>query len=142
MVTPGAPPPPEPQPHPQYVPKRRPGVAILVIGLIIGVVVGGGGIALILLTGSGPSSGPAADAAAVCGIVERTPDVPANPEEISLEYMQRWSISDVAASIAKTDTKYKPLADSLNAVLMSIRQLDLKEMRSSIQQARAACDQL
>jgi hypothetical protein len=113
------------------------------VTMVIGLVVGVGAATLVWTLGSGPSSGsPAADAAAVCAIVDGTPDVPANPEDITNEYMQRWSVSEVAASVAKADDKYKPLADALNDVAKSIRYLDLKKMRTAIQQARTACTQV
>lgn len=131
-----APPPPSPQRQPAGLAVNR----MLLLGLIIGLVVGAGGVGL--AWGFSGGSGDNADADAVCGIVRRTPDPSANFRDISLEYVQRWSISDVAASLAKTNATYQPLADALREVTTTIRVLDLDKMREAIGKARSACDNL
>lgn len=111
------------------------------MGLLVGLVAGAGGVGL-AWGFSGGGSGDSADANAICGIVQRTPDPPAKLEDVSLEYLQRWSISDLAVSIAKTNATYQPLADALHEVSGSFRILDFDRMREAIGKARTACDNL
>jgi hypothetical protein len=112
---------------------------MLLLGLALGLVVGAGGVGLAWGLGS---SGGGTDAEAVCGIVARTPDPPDDFRDLSIEYVRRWSISDVAESIAAADGTYRPLADALRGVVRSLRTLDPDEMRTSIADAREACDDL
>ncbi len=128
---------PQPPPHRQSAPPVN---RMLLLGLIIGLVVGAGGVGL--AWGLNGGSGASADARAVCGIVARTPDPPANLRDISTEYARRWSVGDVAASIAATDATYQPLADSLRDVLRTVRSLNPDRMRDAIGKAKQVCADL
>jgi hypothetical protein len=122
-------------------PRRRMDPRPLVLGVIIGLVVGAGGVGLAWGLGAGTGSAADADARAVCGVLARTPD-PASYEDLTEEYANRFSISGVATAIAKTDGRYRPLADALDNALNSLRQFDLDAMRQHLRQARDACAQL
>lgn len=135
----GYPPPPGGvfQPGPGYPPSSsRRGVWPLVLAAVAGLVVGAGVTGVAWLAGG--SSGVAADIEAVCGIVERTPD-PGDYQSMTLEYIQRWSIGEVAVAVAKDNSRYRPLADSLTRVNRSLRYFDLDEARAAAQAARATC---
>jgi hypothetical protein len=128
-------------PYGTYIPQppepRRLPVRLLVIAAVVGLVVGAGVVGLVwLLTGT--SSGRDADIAAVCEIVERTPD-PTDPDSITLEYVQRWTVSDLAASVAKDKPEYQPLADSLNRVVQYMQLLALDETRTAVRETREIC---
>jgi hypothetical protein len=113
---------------------------LLVLGVLAGLVVGAGGVGL--AWGLSGGSDAAEDASAVCGIVLRTPDLPNEPGDITLEYTQRWAVSEVAASLAAADATYRPLADALRDVMTSLRQFRQDEMRSAMSNAKRICEDL
>jgi hypothetical protein len=139
----GLPTPPQGLPQQRYpvAPTRRRGWGPVVAGLIVGLVLGGGGVAIawVLTTGA---TGVDADADAVCDIVERTGDPP-DMRDMSLEYMRRWAgVGELGASLAEGDASYKPLADALEKVSLAIRAFDVDEMRAAIQESRQRCADL
>ena len=129
----------QPPPAPQQA-VTSPVNRMLVLGVLVGLVVGAGGVGL--AWGLSGSSGAAADADAVCGIILRTPDLPEKPDDITLEYTQRWAVSEVAESIAKGDATYRPLADALGDVLTSLRNFRTDDMRTAMGRARQICEDL
>jgi hypothetical protein len=142
LTTPGPTDPPPPGEHQPPGPHQPAGRKTLVLGLIVGLLVGAGIVGLTWALTGDSSEGAAADAAAVCGIIERTPDPPAELRDITMEYLQRWSVSDVASSIAEADSRYRPLAEALEEVLTTMRTLEPDKMGEAIGKARSACDDL
>jgi hypothetical protein len=133
---PGPPPPGSPQPG--YRPPRRTGP--LVVAVVAGLVVGAGAVGLAWLL-SAPNDAEA-DAAAVCGVLDRTP-VPKDAksmEDISAEDFRRWAVAEVGPSMAKRDPDLKPLADALGKILPSIQRFDIEEARKAIDRATELCD--
>jgi hypothetical protein len=138
---PGHPPPGQPQPGYGYPPPRR-RTGPLVVAVVIGLVVGAGAVGLTWLL-STPSDADA-DAAAVCGVLDRTP-VPTDEksmESISEEDFRRWAIAEVGPSMAKRDPDLEPLADALGKILPAIQRFEIDEARKSIDRAAELCDDL
>jgi hypothetical protein len=130
------------QSTPPVQPKPAPARAtrVLVLGVLAGLVVGAGGVGL--AWGLSGGSDAAEDASAVCGIVLRTPDLPNEPDDITLEYTQRWAVSEVAQSLAAADSTYRPLADALRDVTVALSVFRLDEMRSAMSNAKRVCEDL
>lgn len=106
----------------------------LVLGLVIGLVFGAGIASVVwVLTGD---RGGNDDVAAVCGVVERTP-VP--NQDTPIEELRRWSVSEVMPSVAKEYPEYQPLADALDKVAMSLRQLDTDSLQDAVDEAKSLC---
>jgi hypothetical protein len=138
---PGPPPPPgTPSPGYGHPPRRR--TAPLVVALVVGLVVGAGAIGLTWML-SAPSDAEA-DAAAVCGILERTPALTdeKSMEDISQEDFRRWAVSEVGPSMAKRDPDLKPLADALGKILPSVQRFDIDGAKKAINRANELCDDL
>ncbi|MDQ3786257.1 MAG: hypothetical protein M3422_03320 [Actinomycetota bacterium] len=108
-------------------------VRAVVIGLVIGLVFGAGVTSLVwaLVTDTGND-----DVAAVCGIIERTPTP---TEDTSMDELRRWAVSEVMPSVAKEHPEYRPLADALDKVAMSLRQLDSDSLRDAVNRAKGLC---
>lgn len=124
-------------------PPRRAGG--LVLGLVIGLVFGGAAVGVAwAITASTGSDGAAADAQAVCGVVERTrtPKDAKDMENISLEDVRRWGVAEVGPSMAKQDPGLKPLADALEKVLPSIQRFDVEKARAAIDEVKGLCADL
>jgi hypothetical protein len=112
----------------------------LLVGLVIGLVIGAGALGLAwALSGSDGGEGAAADAEAVCGIVERTPPL---TEDTPSEDMRRLAVAEVAVSMAKQDHKYQPLADTLEQAVQSWQQFEFDEVERSMAKAKQLCDEL
>ncbi len=109
-------------------------VRAVVIGLVIGLVFGAGITSLVwaLVTDSGGND----DVAAVCGVVERTP-VPT--EDTPIEELRRWGVGEVMPSVAKENPEFQQLADTVEEVVQSMRQMDFDQMRDAIDRAKGLC---
>ena len=120
---------------------RRRGVP-LVIGLVIGLVVGAGVTGLVW-TLSEPS-GAAADAEAVCGVIERTP-VPSSAKamaDMSEEDSRRWAVAEVGPSFAAQDPDLEPLAEALQEIHPAIQQFDFEKAAAAVDRAKEQCGDL
>lgn len=135
-----APQPIQPTPGPGHPPPRR-GVP-MIVGLVIGLVVGAGALGAVWAL-SGPS-GAAADAEAVCGVIERTP-VPSSAKamsEMSEEDYRRWAVAEVGPSFAKQDPDLKPLAEALQDIHPAIQQFDFDKAKAAAERAKELCGDL
>jgi hypothetical protein len=137
-----APPPNPPGPPSPPAPRRA---GSLLTGLVIGLVFGAAAVGVTwAISASTGSDGTAADAEAVCGVIERTraPKDAKDMENISLEDVRRWGVTEVGPSLAKQDPSLKPLADAMEKVLPSIQRFDVEKAKDAIDEVKGLCADL
>ena len=119
---------------PVPAPPRRAALA----GLAAGLVLGAGVVGLIWATsGLDAADGARADAAAVCGVGERTP-LPTN--DTPIEDLRRWGVAEVGPSLAKQDPSLRPLADALEQAYRAMTVFDMKKMSDAVTRAKQICE--
>lgn len=111
--------------------------------MIIGLVIGGGGVALgwLLTGGTTSATGPAAEAQAAC-IAIRGARLPAHPRGWTLAEADRWvGAGALAQAAGKADGRYVPLSDALNKIGNAIQQFDTgsSQVTSAAAQAESSC---
>ncbi|HYJ69456.1 MAG TPA: hypothetical protein VEX15_17525 [Nocardioidaceae bacterium] len=115
----------------------------LVAGLVVGLLVGGGGVALAwVMTSDDPAAGAETDATAACLAIEDT-DIPEPEDDLDLATAQRWGgAAALAMGAAESDDRFQPLADELERASLGIRALDLEQAEDSFQKTQDICADL
>lgn len=115
------------------------------IGLIVGLIIGGGGVALgWLLTGGGSTTsaaGPGAEAQAACLAIKGV-QLPSRPQDLTLAEGDRWvGAASLAEAAGKGDSTYQQLSTALDKVGNGIEELDTNsaQVTAAAAQAEGIC---
>ncbi|SDX97518.1 hypothetical protein SAMN05421504_104100 [Amycolatopsis xylanica] len=115
--------------------------ALFGAGVVLGLLVGGGGVAIAwsATATSDTPSGAAADAAAACLVIGKA-EIP-TLKGLDLTVARRWdAAAELAEAAAAGDAGYQPLADSLAKVRQSMQLTNLGiEFTTSISHAKEFC---
>jgi hypothetical protein len=133
-----------PPQQPAYYPPPRRRLGLLVIGLVVGLIIGGGGVALgWSLTGGSTTSaaGPGAEAQAAC-LAIRGVQLPTRPQDLTLAEGDRWvGAAALAEAAGKGDGTYQQLSTALDKVGNGIEELNTNsaQVTAAAAQAQGIC---
>lgn len=127
----------------QYVQVKRSRWPMLVAGLVLGLVLGGGGVALgwVLSSSGGGGSTAANDADAACALLERMSSE-LDPSKQLAEYHRWGAVVSLAAAAAEEDRRYKDLADATRVPMNIVHRSfdgESPEFADAVAEARLAC---
>lgn len=117
---------------------------MLVAGLVLGLVLGGGGVALgwvLSSSGGGDSNSAVADADAACALLERMSSE-LDPSKQLAEYHRWGAVFSLASAAAEEDERYKELADAMKTPVTIVQRTfdgQSPEFVDAVAEARLAC---
>jgi hypothetical protein len=115
----------------------------LFLALLVGLVLGAGAVGTVWaaasLAGAGNSD---ADGAAACDVIGRIEPI-RELSEFTLDTNRRVTAAQALADVsAKSDGRYRPLADALTEGARAVAGLDIAQVNDSLADARRICGDL